>query len=66
MSVKRCSHCGKPVAATWIWDMRLCAVGRKAAYRLCGACDVLLNARMLKFFRHPNAQRLMARYKERT
>lgn len=61
MKKKTCVRCAKPVSATW--DMRLCAVGRRAVYKLCRACDVTLNARMLKFFHHPDVERLVARYK---
>lgn len=61
--MRRCAHCGGKSSETW--SARLCAVGRKASYRLCGSCDVELNRMVLDFFRDPNAASIINSYAEK-
>lgn len=59
----RCAHCSAP-GATHTWDVQACAdKRRKRAKRLCGPCDVRLNAMVLEFFNDPAAAAKMAAYR---
>lgn len=52
-----CSRCGKPSYHQW----QICANGNRNV-GICLDCDVLLNKRVLKFMRIPNAEQLMLEY----
>lgn len=60
----KCGHCHEQ-PATAQWSLRACAAGRKAWWPLCEACDVELNAMVLRFVDHPMAESLLAAYRER-
>ncbi len=62
-SPKRCAHCGE--RATETWRLRPCAIGRWRTFPMCTACDIELNEIALRFVRHPDADKLLAEYRER-
>lgn len=61
LGIKRlkCIRCGKPAETQW----QICADGNNFC-PLCGQCDVELNRVVLAFMRHPQAKKLMAKYRE--
>ena len=55
-----CVRCGRVSSYQW----RACADGN--VWRpLCARCDVAMNAVVLRFMRHPQADRLMAKYRRK-
>lgn len=61
----KCSHCHvRPASAQW--SLKACAAkGRKAWWPLCEACDIELNAIVLRYVDHPLAESLLTAYRER-
>lgn len=59
-----CDHCRK---RPWDsnWTLRPCAIGRVIKVRLCARCDVILNSMVVRFIKHPQADALIKRYRER-
>lgn len=56
-----CVRCSKPAAYQW----QICSDDRN--YRpMCKECDVELNELVLRWMGHPQADFLIARYKEKT
>ena len=55
-----CARCGKPAHATW----SACANGNRQV-PLCAACDVALNEMALRFMRIPDAEVLLAAYRQK-
>lgn len=55
-----CFRCGEPAHQQW----QVCADGN--LYRpLCVKCDIELNVTVLLWMRHPDAERLIAEYREK-
>lgn len=56
----KCMRCGAPSTQQW----QICADGNQ--YRgICTPCDVALNAVVLRFLNHPQAETLLQSYRER-
>ena len=55
-----CVRCGERAHATW----GICADGNQHR-PLCKACDVALNAMVLRWAKHPDAANLIATYKRK-
>lgn len=59
----RCAHCGG--MATHRWTLAPCALGKSLDGRLCGSCDVALNAFVLSFFGVPGRKKLIRQYRRK-
>jgi len=55
-----CSRCGEPSAHQW----QVCALGREFK-GLCEECDYELNALVLAFITHPEAEKLLREYRKK-
>lgn len=53
-----CVRCGEPAAHQW----HICSDGNRPR-AICLACDVALNALVLRWMRHPEAEALIKRYR---
>lgn len=60
---RKCAHCGEK--ATERWDLKPCAIGRWRRFDLCTPCDIDLNETVLRFVMAPDADKLLAAYRER-
>ncbi len=55
-----CAHCGEPSAHQW--NLTACAIGKGGWFGVCTPCDIELNRMVLRFLRHPDAEKLIATY----
>jgi hypothetical protein len=60
-----CAHCGAP-EPKHRWTVAPCAAGRKKiASELCSKCDLAMNAYVLRFIQHPEAEALIEGYRRK-
>ena len=59
-----CSACNKAKASEQ-WSLRPCVIGKHVWFAICLDCDLELNAKLLEFFNHPEAEQLMIDYRKR-
>lgn len=63
LSRVQCTRCGGRSVAQW--GAKACAAGGETGYYgLCAACDVALNAMLLRFLGVEGAEGLVERYRE--